>query len=135
MKTHEIFFSLEGDSEVLLNCQPVSLSQVFLNLINNSIDAIKDMPKAWIRCIIESNENEVIIKMIDSGNGISDDNKEKIFLPFYTTKDVDHGTGLGLSISKGIIKSHSGSFVLDDQHENTCFVIVLPHLKKLAAAI
>jgi len=135
MKTYEIFFSLEGASEVLLNCQPVSLSQVFLNLINNSIDAIKSMPKPWIRCIVESNENEVIIRMIDSGNGISEDNRDKIFLPFYTTKDVDHGTGLGLSISKGIINSHSGSFDLDVKHQNTCFVIILPHLKKLAAAI
>ncbi len=125
--TNNISFSIEGNQETILWAQPVSLSQVFLNLIINSIDAVCDTPNAWIKCQIDIKQTTTTIKIIDSGKGIPNEIHDKIFQPFYTSKEVGKGTGLGLSISKGIIKSHNGEFFIDNENPNTCFTIVLPN--------
>ena len=67
---------------------------------------------------------------MDSGNGIPMDIQEKMFQPFYTTKEIGKGTGLGLSISRGIIRNHKGEFFIDNSSANTCFIITLPTIKK-----
>ena len=126
LNTQQVQFSIEGDLDVILYCQPVSLSQVFLNLMTNSIDAISQIENSWIKCIIESKDQNKIFRFIDSGSGIPKVVQEKIFHPFFTTKEVGSGTGLGLSISKGIIKNHFGDMWIDHQCANTCFVITLP---------
>ena len=63
--------------------------------------------------------------MIDSGPGIPADMRQKIFQPFYTTKEIGKGTGIGLSISASIAKANGGSLTLDESNKNTCFVIQL----------
>jgi C4-dicarboxylate-specific signal transduction histidine kinase len=104
----------------------IQLSQVFLNLLGNSFDAIENLPEKWIQ--IESTiENEkLVIRFMDSGAGIPKELQEKIFNPFFTTKEVGKGTGLGLSLSSSIIKQHQGEFAIDNNSRNTCFVITLP---------
>jgi nitrogen-specific signal transduction histidine kinase len=90
---------------------PSQLKQVFLNIIMNSIQAIESEPgKIEINTILSDGQNkytpEYLIEVIDNGKGISNENIDKIFDPFYTTKN--EGTGLGLSISYGIINQHGG---------------------------
>ncbi len=109
-----------------IQCQPVQISQVLLNLINNACDVVVTLKEKWIKISVEKQEKYIHISITDSGNGISEDTRNKLFQPFFTTKETGHGTGLGLSISKGILDSHSGSLSLDTQCENTRFVIKLP---------
>jgi signal transduction histidine kinase len=90
---------------------PSQLKQLFLNIIMNSIQAIEKIPgKIEINVNFSQGENKYapiyVIEFIDNGEGISNEDIDKIFDPFYTTKN--EGTGLGLSISYGIIRQHGG---------------------------
>ena len=76
--------------------------------------------------ILTEDNHKVILKVIDSGSGISLDIRDQIFQPFFTTKDVKSGTGLGLSISNEIIKVHQGRLFVDHTVPNTCFTVELP---------
>lgn len=122
----EVFLENQlGNLEI--DCREVQISQVLLNLFNNSIDAISNLEHKWIRLKIFAIENQRIeISVEDSGHGIPKEVQEKMMQPFFTTKEVGKGTGLGLSIVKGIIESHSGEFKYNDQSKNTCFQIILP---------
>lgn len=114
------------DPEFYITCRATQISQVLLNLINNARDAILKLPQRWIEIETTMEDSHVVIKVTDSGTGIEKEIAEKIFEPFFTTKPVGVGTGLGLSISFGIIKSHRGTFFLEQTHPNTRFVIKLP---------
>jgi signal transduction histidine kinase len=92
-------------------CDFQNLSQVFVNLFNNSIDALDEQP-GTIEIFAKQNNKQVIIQINDTGSGISDRLADKIFDPFFTTKGKARGTGLGLSIVKGIIEKHDGTIVL-----------------------
>ena len=91
---------------------PGKLSQVFVNILGNAIDAIHSMRKTAKKhsISIATNEIEGIIKIefSDTGNGIPPEVLSKIFDPFYTTKEVGKGTGLGMSIATSIIEEHNG---------------------------
>lgn len=117
-----------------LLCRGTEISQVLLNLLNNSFDAVINLPEKWVEIKVDRASNWIEISITDSGSGISKEIQNKIFQPFFTTKEVGKGTGLGLSISKGIIESHQGQFFLDETSPHTRFVIRLPlpeqaHLK------
>jgi signal transduction histidine kinase len=111
-------------TEVL--CRRIQISQVFLNLVSNSFDAIEYLDERWIKIDCERLDNKLVLRFIDSGTGIPKEIQEKIFRPFYTTKEVGKGTGLGLSISKTIISNHKGDFFIEKHSLNTCFIITLP---------
>jgi C4-dicarboxylate-specific signal transduction histidine kinase len=120
--------------DVMINCRPTQISQVLLNLLNNSFDAIVEDFKTkggkWIKIKslikTEAHTRHILISVTDCGDGISKENLEKLMTPFFTTKEVGKGTGLGLSISKGIMEDHQGHFYYDHEQKNTTFVIVLP---------
>ncbi len=101
------------------------LEQVFLNLLLNARDS---MPSGGsIRIIGTSTIKEVIIKIIDSGSGISEKEKLKIFDPFFTTKSAGKGTGLGLAVCYGIVTAHHGVIeVSANESRGTTFTIKLP---------
>ena len=107
-------------------CRSVQLSQVLLNMIQNSRDAIISQNDPWIAIKAWSNKKSLCISITDSGSGVPDQIREKLFDPFFTTKEVGKGTGLGLSLSKSIIESHNGSLSLDTKSPNTKFIISLP---------
>ena len=109
-----------------INCKSVQISQVLLNLINNSIDAIAELPERWIRIEVKELAEKVEIQVIDCGNGIPAAVLEKLFNPFFTTKSKGQGTGLGLSISRGIVEAHQGTVTYDESSGHTSFVITLP---------
>ncbi len=94
--------------EVELNA--AKLEQVFLNVINNSIEAMEGSGKLFITTKQVSKEVHIMIS--DNGTGISQEHLVKIFDPFFTTKETNSGTGLGLSISHGIIEQHKGTIEL-----------------------
>lgn len=111
--------------EVGKECQvdQEKLSQVFLNIILNAIDALP--PRGEI--IIETGKTEAgcTVSIKDNGPGIPDELKDKIFDPFYSTKEG--GTGLGLSISKKIVESYGGNLTISDSETGgACFTIFLP---------
>lgn len=103
------------------------LNQVLMNILDNSIGAIKNEGNIWIKIRTEKDKNKCIIQIKDDGCGMDEETKEKIFNPFFTTKPVGQGTGLGLSISYKIIQSHNGQITVDSiLNEGTTFNIELP---------
>ncbi len=113
-------------SQIQLECRSVEISQVLLNLLNNSFDAIEGLTEKWIQIEALDLGAAVEIRVVDSGHGIDKNVAAKIMQPFFTTKEVGKGTGLGLSISRGIIAKHGGTLQLQADSQNTCFVIRLP---------
>ncbi|MEN8121502.1 MAG: tetratricopeptide repeat protein [Bacteroidota bacterium] len=108
-----------------IECLPGKLNQALLNVLNNAIDAIE--VKGNIKISTKKVKNYIFVAIKDNGIGISSDLKERIFEPFYTSKDVGKGVGLGLSITYGIIKDHDGEInVESDLGNGTEFTIKLP---------
>ena len=133
-KLHGIDLRVLLPSEpIYVNSRPAQLCQVLLNLVNNAHDAIENEKEKWIEIQAKKTQNGIELSVSDSGPGIPNDLKEKIFNPFFTTKAVGKGTGMGLSISHGIIESHNGSLKISDSSKRTCFVISLPIPNKNAA--
>ncbi|MGZ3694428.1 MAG: sensor histidine kinase [Bdellovibrionota bacterium] len=120
----------EPDSKLLIDCRSTEISQVLLNLLNNAVDAVADLPNPWVRIEATEIEDSVEVSVTDSGRGISREIADKLMQPFFTTKEVGRGTGLGLSISKGIIESHHGKLWYDSSSKNTRFVFSLPKSQK-----
>lgn len=114
------------DPSIRIRCRPTQISQVLLNLLNNSCDAVAELPEKWIRVHVAVAGSKIHIHVEDSGPGIPEAVRQKLMQPFFTTKKVGQGTGLGLSISKGIVEAHSGQLALMPSRTNTCFVVALP---------
>lgn len=113
-------------NDPLISCRPIEISQVLLNLINNSYQATSNYTHPWIKIKLEDIGENFKISIIDNGEGITSDVRQKLFQPFFTTKDIGIGTGLGLSISRGIIEDHHGKLYYQEKAPNTTFVIELP---------
>ncbi|MGZ3769965.1 MAG: sensor histidine kinase [Bdellovibrio sp.] len=116
----------EESLDATIRGQLVPLSQTLLNLLNNSFDAIKNLEEKWVRIETVNEDKFINLAVTDSGNGIPQEVLEKIFQPFFTTKEAGKGTGLGLSISKDIVLSHGGKLKYDRTSPNTKFDIWLP---------
>ena len=117
----------------LVECQLLRINQVFLNLINNAIDAMETNGELFISTVKQ--EDEVLIKIKDTGVGMSKAKVKRIFEPFYTTKEIGKGTGLGLSISYGIIQNHNGKIaVWSEPGQGSEFTIYLPIHENVALA-
>jgi signal transduction histidine kinase len=120
------------DEDALVECYPGKLNQVFMNILNNAIQAIHSLEKnekstLYIRTKALTDTVEVEIR--DSGPGMSEEIKARIFEPFFTTKPVGQGTGLGLSIVYSIIESHKGQIRIETAPgAGTAFIITLPKL-------
>lgn len=108
-----------------IECYPGKLNQVLMNILSNAIQSIVDKGSIYIKTSRVADHVEIRIK--DTGCGISEKNKQNIFTPFFTTKDVGKGTGLGLSISHAIIADHKGHLSFHSQEgQGTEFIIRLP---------
>jgi two-component system NtrC family sensor kinase len=106
---------------------PDQVQQVFVNIILNAAEAMTKGGTLTIRSMRSVDGESIIITLADTGHGISEEVRERIFDPFYTTKE--HGTGLGLSISYGIIEQHGGTISVDSVMEKgSTFTISLPIL-------
>ncbi len=109
-------------------CSPGSINQVFMNILANATEAIKDHGRITISTGFNpKNEKQIRIVISDTGYGIQSENLNKVFEPFFTTKDVGKGTGLGLSISYKIVKDHRGEIIVSSEiGKGTTFTIFLP---------
>ncbi len=116
---------------------PIRLEQVFMNLITNARSALdgcgKENKRIEIRTYKADNHGStpdnaaVVVEVKDNGEGIPENLRDKIFQPFFTTKEPGKGTGLGLSVSNTIIEEHKGRFEMDSQvGEGTTFRVILP---------
>jgi two-component system NtrC family sensor kinase len=106
------------------------LQQVFLNLINNSLDAMEKQGGV-INIVSRLQGDAIVVEVTDNGPGIPSANLSRIFDPFFTTKPVGRGTGLGLSICYGIIKKLGGDIEVESQvGEGTSFRVRIPLVPK-----
>jgi PAS domain S-box-containing protein len=125
MNQIRVHLHLAGDLPAI-PADPHQLQQVFLNLINNAVDAILETATEgdlWVRSGVE--DNSAFVEFQDSGPGVKD--PSRVFDPFYTTKPVGKGTGLGLSICYGIITEHGGIIrIKSAPQQGATFRIALP---------
>jgi len=124
-----IKFKQDSIENAIIKGHGVQLSQVLLNLLNNSFDSVteKNDPDMWIEVRAEIEKNKYIIKVIDSGSRIPKNIAQNLFKAFYSTKDDDKRTGLGMSISKQIIERFNGTLSYKEFNGHTCFEIILPY--------
>jgi len=102
-----------------------NLERVFLNLFMNAIHAVSKKGKVVLKTRLLSSRDKVEIKIIDNGKGISKEQQERLFEPFYTTKE--NGTGLGLNICQSIIHQHKGTISIESQvGKGTTVTVLLP---------
>lgn len=122
----EVSIRHEGLKEdVFVIADPEELIQLFNNLIKNAIEAILEDRKGLIQVMLEKTTDDVIVRIIDNGKGITDDVAKKLFMPSFTTKTS--GMGLGLAICKNIVE-HSGGKIEFHSKVNigSTFVVTLP---------
>jgi two-component system NtrC family sensor kinase len=119
-----VHFSLESEPDgVTITADPEQLEQVFINLFTNAVDAMGENGSLVVT--VSPSPEVVTVRVADSGKGIPREQLDKVFEPFYTTKDK--GTGLGLAIVFNIIKKHFGDItVKSEEGRGTTFSITLP---------
>lgn len=125
----KISFKIEqADPALTIRCRPVAFSQVLLNLINNAMDVLEELPleARWIRIESRTVEGQIEISVMDGGNLPGPEVRSRIFEPFFTTKPRGRGTGLGLSVSRQVAREHGGELFLDEESPHTRFVIRIP---------
>lgn len=114
----------------LIHGDATHLEQVFINLIQNAIDAVSGRKSPAIEVCFSHEHDKVITTFSDNGCGLGTEVTTKIFEPFFTTKPVGKGTGLGLSIVYGIIADHNGTIECHSGPGQGCrFVITLPSVE------
>lgn len=109
-----------------VECIPAQVGQVFLNLLINAAQAIRYWGTITIRTGTEG-DDMVWVSVTDTGVGMSEEDRKRIFEPFYTTKPVGQGTGLGLAVSFNIVSRHGGRIEVDSEPDKgTTFTVYLP---------
>lgn len=130
-RSFNINIKVTCDEFLEFDCRSAQISQIFMNLLMNSFDAITNLPEKWIQIDVVDTGKDLVIACTDSGSGIPEMIVHKIMQPFFTTKEVGKGTGLGLSISKGLAEAHGGNLQYDPNSKNTRFILRLPKSKNV----
>jgi two-component system NtrC family sensor kinase len=111
---------------------PVQLKEVFLNIVSNAGEAMPGGGKVTVSSKFNSGGGRIEVSIHDTGHGVSPENLNKIFMPFFTTKQIGQGTGLGLAIAYGIVKMHRGSIDVESRKgAGTTFLVKLPVLRSI----
>jgi two-component system NtrC family sensor kinase len=111
----------------LVDIDVTQMEEVFMNIILNAAQAMEGKGKITTVTRLSPDKNYIEIVISDTGPGIPQEHVEKIFEPFYTTKEIGRGTGLGLSIAYGIVERHHGSIWVESEEEKgTSFFIRIP---------
>jgi two-component system NtrC family sensor kinase len=112
LKLAGVELSVAEDTDSFVFGNRNELEQVFFNLLANAIDSMPNGGRIDVR-LMGGGPGEVLVEFKDTGEGIPRDNHDRVFLPFFTTKDYGKGTGLGLSIVARIVHEHGGRIELD----------------------
>ncbi len=122
--------SVEIDAaQVTILADESQLQQILVNLLTNALDAMEDREtkRLVVRAGLAEGEGGYRIQVVDSGCGISAENRDRVFSAFYTTKEEDRGTGLGLSIVRTLVESHGGRVQVESEPgQGTSFTLVFP---------
>ena len=104
------------------------LNQVWTNLVDNAVDAMDGRGTLTISAAPEPEPGGIGVRVsvCDSGSGIPDEVRKRLFEPFYTTKEPGKGTGLGLHISHNVVAQHGGRIEVESEPGRTCFIVTLP---------
>ena len=102
------------------------LNQVWTNLVDNAIDAMDGRGSLTLRAERDPDGDGVRVTVCDTGPGVPDEVRERLFEPFYTTKPPGKGTGLGLHISHNVVARHGGRIEVESSPAGTCFEVTLP---------
>lgn len=108
-----VHLSMELDDSPSLRCRPGRLNQALLNLLLNALQAVGQQGE--IRLKTEYGDGEILVHVIDSGEGIPKERLSRIFEPFFTTRPVGQGTGLGLTVCRDIVQAHGGSISVESK--------------------
>ncbi|MBL7542450.1 MAG: GHKL domain-containing protein [Bdellovibrionaceae bacterium] len=126
MISHSTTLTVAEIPNLMIRARESQLSQVLLNLLNNSVDAIKHQETKEITISFEVTKSMLHLFVRDSGPGIPHEIQSRLMEPFFTTKAPGAGTGLGLSISLGIMREHQGTMRFVSKDSKTCFVMEIP---------
>jgi PAS domain S-box-containing protein len=133
MRGLNITVELKTNGDFYIAGQASELREVFINLIVNAVDAMPKGGRMLISC--HERDGKIVLRFKDNGTGMSEEVRERIFEPFYTTKGMQ-GTGLGLAVSYGIIERHDGSIsVTSEIGKGTTFEIELPIVEYTKAVV
>ncbi|WP_426061827.1 sensor histidine kinase [Hymenobacter sp. B1770] len=120
-------FQQELDSGLpLVKALAGELNQVWTNLLDNALDALRSQPGAQVRVATRHDPNFVQVTVTDNGPGIPTEVQSQIFVPFFTTKAPGQGTGLGLDLVQRIVRQHGGAVRVDSRPGHTEFEVCLP---------
>lgn len=126
LNQRQIKFNIDLPTDLKVYGKRTQLFQVLLNLFNNACDAIENCVEKKISIVAKEFSDAVSITIIDSGPGIPKDIHDKVFQPFFTTKEFGKGTGLGLSISMKLVNDMHGELYVDSTLPSSAMTIVLP---------
>ena len=130
MMKHTVVIEKDYGDLPKIDAYPMQLKQVFMNLLVNAYQAIEEQGQSEpgvIRIETRQHDEEVVIRISDTGRGIPERDRSRIFEPFFTTKPVGAGTGLGLSTSFSIVERHGGRIVVESEiGRGTLFEVWLP---------
>ena len=123
---HDIFLRMK--TKPIISFDTHQLEQILINLINNGLRySSYAHPHAYVEIDIYCADNDVIIDILDNGNGVSTGNLELLFDPFFTTDKA--GTGLGLYLSQAFCEANQARLLYIPEHEKTCFRLIVPSIK------
>jgi two-component system sensor histidine kinase HupT/HoxJ len=123
----ELEVVIEAPSLLEVTGHPGQLQQVIMNLVQNAVDAMRDVERRRLEVHVHEIGGEVRVRVRDAGPGIAESDLVRVFDPFFTTKPVGQGTGLGLSISYGIVAEHGGDLVAANHPDGgAVFTVTLP---------
>lgn len=124
---HHVEFKVYDIPDVKIFCNPFQITQILFNLTKNADDALLNCTThKWIHYEFEIEDGFLLIKVKNCGNTVPKENEDKLFQPFFSTKEVNQGTGLSLSISKGMALDHKGDLYYESDPYSTSFILKLP---------
>lgn len=114
------------DPERAIDCRATEIFQILINLLNNAHDAVADATEKWVRVASQDFDGGVRLSVTDSGAGVPPELREKLFTPFFTTKQIGVGTGLGLTISQSLAIRNGARLWLDETTTGARFCLWVP---------
>jgi len=132
-RRNEITIHREFESLPPFECDPQSLSQVFVNLIENACDAVDEQGNVWVSTKTKP-DGTILVCVRDDGTGIAAEHLNRVTEPFFTTKEPGKGMGLGLAVAIGIVERYGGNLAFSDGNPGVIAVVNLPLKSRISSS-